>query len=174
MIDLLLFTDGSVNPQLKIGYGAYLMILKSDVSLTKQLSPKKKRMIESLKAKVTLKKFEQTSSTRLELQTLLWALKGIHVSQPPGCKVTVVTDSQNIIGLQKRRAKLEQNNFRSKKNKRINNYELYLQFYSMIDQLDCEFVKIQGHKVSKQKNTLDTLFTLVDRASRHALRKNAV
>jgi len=82
----------------------------------------------------------------------------------------VYTDSQNIIGLQGRRDRLEQNDYRSKKNRRLNNYKLYQEFYRMTDQLDCEFVKVRGHQVSNQKDDIDRLFTLVDRASRNALR----
>jgi hypothetical protein len=42
----------------------------------------------------------------------------------------------------------------------------------MVDQLDCEFVKVRGHQALKQKDDIDRLFTLVDRASRNALRKD--
>jgi len=89
-----------------------------------------------------------------------------------GSKVIVYTDSQNIMGLQERRDGFEQNDYRSKKNKRLNHYELYQEFYRMIDQLDCELVKVRGHQVSNQKDDIDRLFTLVDRASRNALREN--
>ena len=82
------------------------------------------------------------------------------------------TDSQNIIGLKGRRDRFEQNDYRSVKNKRLNNYELYQEFYRMIGQLDCELVKVRGHQVSNQKDYIDRLFTLVDRASRNALREN--
>ena len=40
----------------------------------------------------------------------------------------------------------------------------------MTDQLDCELVKVRGHQASNQKDDIDKLFTLVDRASRNALR----
>jgi ribonuclease HI len=86
--------------------------------------------------------------------------------------VIVYTDSQNIIGLKGRRDRFEQNDYRSVKNKRLNNYELYQEFYRMIGQLDCELVKVRGHQVSNQKDYIDRLFTLVDRASRNALREN--
>ena len=155
MDELIIFTDGSVNTQSNIGYGAYLNVSESDLSL------------DSLKARVIVKRFEHTSSAKLELQTLLWALSDI---QALGRKVLVYTDSQNILGLQRRRDRLEQNDYRSKKHKRITNYELYQQFYKMIDQLDCEFVKVRGHQVSNQKDDIDRIFTLVDRASRNALR----
>jgi len=120
-----------------------------------------------LRARVKLRRFEHTSSTKLELQTLLWALRDI---QTFGGKVIVYTDSQNIMGLQGRRDRFEQNDYRSKKNRRLNNYELYQEFYRMTDQLDCELIRVRGHKVSHQKDEIDNLFTLVDRASRNALR----
>jgi len=155
MDELMLLTDGSVNTKSNIGYGAYLVVSERGLSL------------DSLRTQVKVRRFENMSSTKLELQTLLWALKDI---KAPGSKVIVYTDSQNIMELQGRRDRLEQNDFFSKKNQRLNNYELYQEFYRITDQLDCEFVKVRGHQVSNQKNDIDRLFTLVDRASRNALR----
>ena len=157
MDELILLTDGSVNTQSKIGYGAYLVASERELSL------------DSLRARVKVKRFEHTSSTKLELQTLLWALRDI---QALGRKVIVYTDSQNIMGLQGRRDRFEQNDYRSKKNKRFNSYELYQDFYRMIDQMDCELVKVRGHQVSNQKDDIDRLFALVDSASRNALRRD--
>jgi len=155
MNELMLFTDGSVNTQSNIGYGAYLAVSERRLSL------------DSLRTRVKVRRFEHTSSSKLELQTLLWALSDI---QALGNKVIMYTDSQNIMGLQGRRDRFKQNGYRSKKNKRLNNYELYQEFYRMTDQLDCELVKVRGHRVSNQKGAIDRLFTLVDRASRNALR----
>ena len=155
MDELMLFTDGSVDTQSKIGYGAYLAVSEHGLSL------------DSLRECVKVKRFEHTSSTKLELQTLLWALKDIQTLES---KVTVYTDSQNIMGLPVRRERFEQNSYRSKKGRLLNNYELYQEFYRMTDQLKCRFVKVRGHQVSSQKDDIDRLFTLVDRASRNALR----
>jgi ribonuclease HI len=155
MDELMLFTDGSVNTHSNIGYGAYLSVPEGGLSL------------DSLRASVKVRRFEHTSSTKLELQTLLWALSDI---QGLGSRVIVYTDSQNIMGLQGRRDRFEQNDYRSKKNKRLNNYELYREFYRITDQLDFELVKVRGHKVSNQKDDIDRIFALVDRASRNALR----
>jgi ribonuclease HI len=155
MDELMLFTDGSVNTQSKIGYGAYLAVSERGLSL------------DSLRARVKVKRFEHTSSTKLELQTLLWALKDIQALEG---KIIVYTDSQNIMGLPGRRERFEQNSYRSKKGRLLNNYELYQEFYRVTDQLKCRFVKVRGHQVSKQKDEIDRLFTLVDRASRNALR----
>jgi len=155
MSKLMLLTDGSVNTQSNIGYGAYLALSELGLSL------------DVLMTRVKVRRFEHTSSTKLELQTLLWALSDIQAS---GSKVIVYTDSQNIVGLPGRRERFEKNDYRSNKNKRLNNYELYQAFFRMTDQLDCELVKVRGHLASNQKNDIDRLFTLVDRASRNALR----
>ena len=158
MDELILFMDGSVNTQLNIGYGAYLVVSERGL------------LLDSLRTRVKVRRFEHTSSTKLELQTLLWALCEIQAS---GIKVIVYTDSQNIMGLQGRRDRFEKNGYRSKKNRRLKNYELYQEFYRMTDQLDCEFVKVRGHQVSTQKDDMDRIFTLVDKASRNALRIDA-
>ena len=157
MDELMLFTDGSVNTQSNIGYGVYLAVSERGLSLN------------SVRPSVKVRRFEHTSSTKLELQTLLWALSDI---QALGRKVIVYTDSQNILGLQGRRERFEQNDYRSKKNKRLSNYELYQEFYRVIDHLDCELVKVRGHQVSNQKDDISKLFTLVDRAARRALRED--
>lgn len=161
MSHLHIFTDGSVNTQLKVGHGAYLVV--SDLGTS----------IESLIDRVKVKRFEQTSSTKLELQTLLWALgETMALSNSGNLALTAYTDSQNIIGLPGRRTRLEQNNYISSKNKRLDNYELYQEFYRLTAKLNCEFVKVVGHQASSKKDKIDKLFSLVDRASRHALRED--
>jgi ribonuclease HI len=155
MEELMIFADGSADTRSRIGYGAYLSIDKRGLSL------------DSLRSRVRVRRFENTSSTKLELQTLLWALSVVPVS---GKRVILYTDSQNIMGLRGRRDHFEQNDYRSKKSRRLNHYKLYQNFFRITDLLDCEFIKVRGHKISHQKDEMDILFTLVDRASRNALR----
>lgn len=153
MAELQLFTDGSVNPQSCIGYGAYLLLDEDS---------------HDFENSVKTKMFEQTSSTKLELHTLLWALGEIALSPS---KIIIYTDCQNILGLKARREKFEKNNYLTAKNRLINNHELYKEFYKTTDRLNCEFVKVKGHKLSHTKDEIDRLFTLVDKASRKALRE---
>jgi hypothetical protein len=40
----------------------------------------------------------------------------------------------------------------------------------MVDILDCEFIKVKGHKKTSVKDEIDEVFTLVDRATRKTLR----
>lgn len=147
---LLLFTDGSVNTKLGIGYGAYLAFSENQEPLTSQIK---------------LRQFKDTSSTKLELQTLIWALSEISVAE-----VISYTDSQNIVGLNSRRKKMEENDYYAKNGKLLNNHELYKQFYQLIDNVNITFNQIRGHSPSKQKSHIDLTFSLVDRASRSALR----
>jgi len=83
-----LFTDGSVNPKQNIGFGAYLHV-KGDTIYE-----------ESLKKSVKIKRFEDTSSTKLEIETLLWALDEIDLEDE---ELIIYTDCQNILGLPARR-----------------------------------------------------------------------
>lgn len=152
----LLFTDGSVNTKSDIGFGAYLLVTENEL------------FSDSLMPKVMVKRFENTSSTKLEIQTVLWALSEVGKFEE---KIILYTDSQNILGLAGRREHLERNDFYSKQNRRITNWELYMDFYRLTDELNIEIKKVSGHKRTSTKNNIDRLFTLVDRASRNALRK---
>ncbi len=154
--EIYLFTDGSVNPQSGIGFGASLLV--EDIAL----SP------DEAKKLVQLKQFEDTSSTKLEIQVLLHALAKLEGSKK---RVIVYTDSQNIVGLPNRRDRFEKNNYISRNGKLIANHELYKAFYGLMDSLNCEIVKVKGHKRSALKNQIEALFTIVDRASRNALRE---
>lgn len=151
----LLFTDGSVNTKSDIGFGAYLLVIENEL------------FSDSLMPKVVVKRFEKTSSTKLEIQTVLWALS--EVGKFEG-KIILYTDSQNILGLVDRRERLERNDFYSKQNRRITNWKLYQAFYRLTDELNIEIKKVSGHKRTSTKSNIDRLFTLVDRASRNAVR----
>ena len=155
MKNIKLFTDSSVNPQEKIGFGSFLIIEDENLSF------------ENLKKIIKTKKFENTSSTKLELQTLLWALDEI---ENKNFLIEVYTDCQNIINLKDRREKLEKNEYKSSKDRIINNHELYKLFFEKLDKLDLVFIKVKGHKKNSLKDEVDTIFNLVDKASRNALR----
>lgn len=155
MKELILFSDGSVNTLTKVGFGAYLLV--SDLSISPEI----------LKNQVKIKQFENTSSTKLELETLLWALNDIDEKD---CSLIVYTDSQNIANLLVRREKLEASNYMSKKNRLIDNHALYKEYFFLADKIGFKTHKIKGHDASRNKSLIDNCFTLVDRASRSALR----
>jgi hypothetical protein len=82
----------SVDTRSKVGYGAYLAVYESGLP------------IDTLRTRVKVRRFVPTSSSKLELQTLLWAISEI---QALVSGMIVYTDSQNIIGLQGRRDRFE-------------------------------------------------------------------
>ena len=128
-----LFTDSSLGPYNKIGFGAYLILNDENESL------------EELNEHIKIKRFENTSSSKLELQTLLWALDEIADNN---VIIEVYTDCQNIIGLENRRKKLEKNHFYSTSGKLMNNHDLYKDFYLKLDELSLSFIKVN------ERNTL--------------------
>lgn len=148
-----LFTDGSVNTTTKVGVGGYLICI--EISQIFQESD------------VVLKTFQHTSSTKLELQTFLWAIKQI---KPEGKKIIAFSDSQNLISLVGRREKLLKNNFKSSSGKLLNNAEIYQEFFNITKGLNIEFVKLKGHSKMESKSDFDKIFKLVDKATRKALR----
>lgn len=151
MNNLIVFTDGSVDSKTHIGYGAYLIL--SDITLPPHIQ----------KANVKIKQFENTSSTKLELQTLLYALNEIAITfVGEENHIIVYTDSQTIVKLPSRREKLEKQNFYANNGKRLNNAELYQELYKLMDQFNCQFIKVKGHKAKSAKDDIDRIFELVD------------
>ncbi|WAC07048.1 MAG: ribonuclease H [Thermodesulfobacteriota bacterium] len=165
MSRIALFTDVSINTNLKIGFGAYLIIPESYL---------KEKLYDLNKKEVKLKKFESTSSTKLEIETLLWSLEELEKSHKEIAlygNVTIYTDSQCIAGLSGRRTKLERSEFKSSKtNKELNNALLYRRFYRFSDRLKFEIIKLKGHSTSIIKDKIHKMFSTVDKGSRKALR----
>ena len=124
-----LFTDSSVNPQLKIGFAAFLKVTDEKVSL------------EEIKKEIKIKRFENTSSTKLELQTFLWAIEEINLNT--SFLIEVYTDCQNIIGLPNRKEKIQSLNYHSSSGKLLNNSELYKDFFKLLEKYNCEFIKVK-------------------------------
>ena len=129
---------------------------------------------------IHIEKFEQTSSTRVELQTLISALKKTmdtlsntaEIKTKP--KLTIYSDSQNIIKLPEREEKLKRLNFCSSSGKKLNNGDLYQIFFPLLNHFDYQLVKIKGHQPSKNKSEIDKIFAWVDKASRKALREASI
>ena len=108
--------------------------------------------IDALKNGVKVQCFKHTSSTKLELQTLLWALdETMPLAQEDDIRLTAYTDCQNILSLPVRCARLEGKNFYASNNKRLNHFELYQEFYRVTAKIRCGFVKMLGHQAARKK-----------------------
>jgi ribonuclease HI len=161
MTEWFLFTDGSVHPQTKCGCGAALLIGSDELTLS----------LDVLRSRIIVHKFTDTSSTKLELQTLLWALAETSEACAP---LSVYTDSQNILSLPDRRAGFEAHHYLSKKGLPLRNAALYQAFFQLMDQRELRLVKVKGHKPAAHRNSIDRLFKLVDKASRNACRNEEI
>lgn len=149
----MLFTDGSVSPQTGVGYGAFVAVDAIDEPL------------ENTAGRIRVKRFDATSSVRLELEALLWALGEIRPTD-----VDLYTDSQNIKSLLKRRPKIKENSYCSKSGKILGLSQLYKDFFWWADRINLKVIKVSGHRPSNMKNKTDTIFSMVDKAARAALR----
>jgi ribonuclease HI len=163
-----LFSDVSLSPIQKLGIGAYLIIPYSTLATAPD-------SLETLKIteRIVMKKFKNTSSTELEVKTVLWALADykdtLHTSGQD--ILTVYSDSQCISGLMKRRSGLVHTDFHGKKSNRLlKNASLYRMFYGLLDEIDFKVVKVRGHSRSDSHDTVHRIFSIVDRKVRHELK----
>lgn len=164
-----LFTDASLDPRLHLGIGGYLLVSASYLSaLPGEIE--KSYVLEHL----MLKRFEDTSSTRLEIRTVLWAVQDCRerLKDQEPYTLRIYTDSQCISGLSKRRGKLEANAFLSgKTNRPLKNAELYQEFFKLSDDPGFEVVKVAGHTRAHSRDTIEQIFSLIDKGVRRALKQ---
>jgi ribonuclease HI len=162
-----LFTDVSLNPQRKLGVGACLLVPASFLEIAPHDIDR-----GEISARLKLRRFTETSSTKLEVQTVLWALENFReelCSQNRG-SVRVYTDSQCVAGLLGRRAGLEANDFLTGRSGRpLTNAHLYRAFYAAYDELGFELMKVAGHSRASTHDTVHRIFSYVDREARRAL-----
>ena len=169
MNSVALFTDVSLNPKSKCGVGAYLILPASFLDIPPH------RIERSLVAdRLVIRTFESTSSTKLEVQTVLWALevyRNEYVFSGP-VKLVVYSDSQCVAGLLKRRPVLETTGFIGRSTHRLlKNAALYRTFYEFHDELGFEVIKVAGHAPSDSHDTIHRIFSYVDKEVRKALRR---
>lgn len=150
-----LFTDCSVSSKSGLGVGAYLSV--QDLGT----------LAESFSESIRFNTFEGVTSTELELRTLLWALGECRGAAR---KATIFTDSQNIVGLPKRRDRLEKSNFQNGSGDRLKLADLYEEFFQHADEYAFDVFKVRGHTRKSERSDLERLFSFLDRSVRRELR----
>jgi len=164
-----LFTDVSLDTGHKCGIGAYLFI---PVSFFRKKNQGISR--EDITEKLKIRRFENTSSTRLEVQTVLWALDEIEKIVPKYSPMSLhlYTDSQCVAGLLGRRSRLYSCDFISKKTGQLlKNADLYRTFYEFNDKMEFSIIKVSGHKPASSRDIVHHIFACVDQEARKALKR---
>lgn len=160
-----LFTDSSLNPNNKAGVGACLIV--SGSFLDRPPSDVKAFELAGL---LKVKRFEETSSAALEIRTVLWALEEYKKIFARMEKLQVYSDSKCVSDLLKRRPGLEAKGFFSgSTNRLLNNAALYRKFYKFHDELAFEVIKVKGHSPSSSRDTIERIFSFVDKETRKKL-----
>lgn len=167
MNGIALFTDVSLDPRRRLGIGGYIQLPASCLSALPDDIEK-----SCLSERLVLKRFEETSSTRLEVQTVLWAIQDVRErlrGQAPGA-LRIYTDSQCVSGLPERRRRLEANGFLSRKtNRPLKNAPLYQEFFTLFDELGFELVKVAGHTRAHSRDAIEQIFSFLDKSVRRKL-----
>ena len=167
MNGLALFTDVSVNPRRNLGVGGYLLV---PVSFLETEPDEIDR--DEISARFKTRRFSETSSTKLEVQTVLWALENLTMELDGSAygNLKIYTDSQCVAGLMERRAGLTSNDFIAKRSGLpLTNAVLYRKFYSVYDQLGFQLIKVAGHSRASSHDTVKRIFSYVDREVRKEL-----
>ncbi len=172
MSGFVLFTDVSLDPQRKSGVGGYLILPASVLEMPPQ-------DIEGSQwtDKVVLRRFEETSSTQMEVRTILWALEEYRgeIGITGEGTLQIYSDSQCVTGLLSRRSRLEENSFLSGKTGRpLKNAAFYRAFYRLYDELHFEVIKVRGHSPSHSHDTFRRIFSVVDKTVRRVMKCHSV
>lgn len=162
-----IFTDVSLNPQRQLGVGAYLLVPASFLD-------HEPHRIEraAVAARLRFRRFTATSSTKLEIQTVLWALDD-YLAESNGADpgpLQVYTDAQCVAGLPGRRVGLESSDFIARRSGQpLRNATLYRAFYAASDELGFTLCKVAGHARASSHDTVQRVFACVDQEARSAL-----
>lgn len=127
---MILYTDGSCHTQLKTGAWAAIIFIGEEQRFD----------IEGVQ--------QNTTHQRMEL---LAVISGLHFIKANYCnqqQVTVISDSQYVVGLAVRKQKLNAANFLTKKGKEIQNVDLVKKLYEFDAFFKIKYEKIKAHSSS--------------------------
>lgn len=146
---VLIYTDGSCNPQLEIGAWASIIFMdEQKITLTDVV--------------------KNTTHQRMELSAVIKTLEHLQQNFAEIKSVKIISDSQYVIGLMRRKQKLLATNFTTKANLELRNTDLVKAFLLLTDIYTIEFEKIKAH----QKQTDITNYNIeVDMLCRNLVRK---
>lgn len=168
-----IFIDSSYDPSGRFGIGGFLCIPNCPDEIRES-----KKVLDGLYFPDAMKTriVKNTTNTRLELQTLLWALELFKLdneNMPFGemGSITIYTDCCAAVHLLRRRKKLNSTNYLSKrKGTTLVNADIYKSIFALYDELSPELIWIKGHTPEKDRIGIQRIFAEVDRSVRNLLR----
>jgi hypothetical protein len=133
---VILFTAASFDPRLKLGAGAKLVLSTVDCQAS--------FVAEKFKAlPIATKNFEDATPTRLELETVIWALQAFRF-ETKGATATLCCDFKSTQGLLEKRERLEKSNYEGiRPGSTVINADLFIDFYKQHDRLHFEILPIE-------------------------------
>lgn len=144
-----IFTDGSCHTQLLIGAWVAIIFIGTEKTILKGLE-------------------NNTTHNRMEIMAVNKAFEFIVQQNNIIAEITVVTDSQYVVGLQAREQKFVANNYTTKNGNEVSNADLVKTFLSYCHSLKVNFIKIKAH----QKITTATNYNIeADKLSRNLVRQ---
>ena len=144
-----IYTDGSCNPQYKIG--AWASIIFIDL---------KKIILQGTEI--------NTTHNRMELIAVINAIEYVKTNHFEIKQLKIFTDSQYVERIPLRTKKLISQNFKTKSGKSIQNPDLIQKLIKLLESSDIEFIKVKAH----QKNSeIPNYNREVDKLCRSIVRK---
>jgi hypothetical protein len=121
---------------------------------------------------VVYKKYESKKSTWSEIKIAIDALCTIHQIAKTVLNIELYVDCQSLYDLiERRREKLEENNFRTRSGKILHNTALYKELFTITDKFQIKMFKVKGHDKHRFRFTIhERIFAVLDKLSRKKLR----
>ncbi len=127
-----IYTDGSCNPQFKIGGWASIIFNNEE--------------------KIVLQGTEtNTTHNRMELIAVINAVTYVKRKHSETISLKIFTDSQYVERIPLRTKKLVSNNFRTKSGKSIQNVDLIQKLINLLESSNIEFIKVKAHQKTSEK-----------------------
>lgn len=171
--NLTIFIDSSYDPGRRLGVGGFLCISNCpDEALANKNVLEELYSPDAVKTRIV----ENTTNTRLELQTLLWALESLkldngNTSSREMGSITIYTDCRTSVDLLGRRKRLESVHYLSKRKGTIlGNADIYKSIFALYDEFSPKLVWIKGHTSKKDRVGIQRIFSEVDKLVRNLLR----
>ncbi len=143
------YTDGSCNTIHKTGGWAAIFLMNGN--------------------KIVLKGTEKdTTNQRMELTAVLKALEFVQLNLGLGHLVNVCTDSQYVVDIEKRMARLQTNKYRTKQGNPNRNEDLVRSLVRYINHMSITFTKVVAHQ---KEDETENLNREVDKLARRIVRE---